>query len=204
LIPENAVYQDGASENATTMPRRKYANPEVYAYLQNLKSYVATTRFSNQTWDENQAFLARARADGKLPAATQCMYPCSVAIGETVPISANVFVLEMNNETNHILGIGLIKNHPPHFHRFQVYQEERYNTYTYQGAYRIDREKMDEHELGVLRRMETACFKGARHQKRMAGIKLFPRDMLYDMVTQEGLDVTAEITAMFKTRFLTG
>jgi hypothetical protein len=184
------------------MPNRKFANPEVYRYLQGLKSLVATTRFNNQTWQENQDFLAKAITDDTLPPKTRCIYPCSVAIGETVPLAANLFVLEMNNETNQLLGVGLIKNHPPIFHRYQVYSQDKYNTYAYQGVHRIDRNDMDEEELALLRRLEFYCFRGSRHQKRMVGIRLFPIDILYDVYMNDGVDVPAQLATMFKQRFL--
>jgi hypothetical protein len=167
-----------------------------------MKSFLATTRFNHVTWKENQDFLQTSIADGTLSAKIQCLYPCSVAIGETVPMSANIFVLEMNNDTNQLMGIGLIKNTIPAFHKYTVYSDDKYNTYVYQGAYHIPREDLGEDELKILRVLEHCCFKGKRHQKRMQGIKVFPHDMLYDSFAQDGQDLVQEIAGMFKRRFL--
>lgn len=188
--------------NLSIMPRRRYSNPDVYDYIRTMKSFLATTRFNDATWRENQAFVKKSVEDGTLSTKVQCLYPCSVAIGESVPMSANVFVLEMNNDTNLVMGIGLIKNTMPAFHKYTVYSEDKYNTYVYQGAYHIPRENLNDDELKVLRLLEHCCFKGKRHQKRMQGIKVFPHDMLYDCYKDGGQDLVQEIAGMFKHRFM--
>ena len=110
----------------------------------------------------------------------------------------------MNNDTNKILGIGLIKNTTPEYNKYTVYENERYNLFTYQGGYRIGTDEMTEEEKYVISRLEMLCFKGKRHQKRMVGIKAFPMDILFSFKTREenNIDFVQEITKMFKTRFL--
>jgi hypothetical protein len=58
---------------------------------------------------------------------------------EKIPLNSLVFVVEMNNSTNKIEGIGLIRNmlHPEK--KLRVYQTGNYNRYTYYGNFRIDR-----------------------------------------------------------------
>jgi hypothetical protein len=167
-----------------------------------MKSFLMATRFNHDTWKENQDFVQKSVEDGTLSEIVQCLYPCSVAIEKSVPISANVFVLEMNNDTNLVIGIGLIKNTIPAFQKYTVYSKDKYNKYLYQGAYRMPREELNEEELNQLSVLEQLCFKGKRNQKRMQGIKVVPYDMLYRLLVQDGRDLIQEITSMFKRRFL--
>ena len=188
------------------MPKRRF-KPEVKMYVNTLKSFIATTRFNNKTWKENQEYLQHGHKSGEISNKIKCIYPSNSVISETIPYQSNVFVLEMNNETNHILGIGLIRNSPPEYNKHHVYQKEDYNQFTYKGSYHIKTSELTEDEKLVIRELETLCFKGKRHQKRMNGIKAFPLDILYDYMNkpegdQKQHDFVCEIAAMFKTRFI--
>ena len=185
------------------MPKRVFL-PEVNNYITTLKTILATTRFNNKTWKENQDYLNKEHENGNISNKIKCIYPCGVVISQTIPYNSNVFVLEMNNDTNKILGIGLIKNTTPEYNKYTVYENERYNLFTYQGGYRIGTDEMTEEEKYVISRLEMLCFKGKRHQKRMVGIKAFPMDILFSFKTREenNIDFVQEITKMFKTRFL--
>jgi hypothetical protein len=185
------------------MPNRTFKNQLIYEYKDSMKSIIATTRFNNKTWQENRDFLQRAGETGLLPRKVQCLYPCSIPIGTTVPIFSKMFILEMNNELNHIMGIGLIKHESPEYNKYQVYENTKYNEFSYKGGYRIDREELTEEERGVLRELETLCFKGRRHQKRLQGIKAFPYDILYDYRAEKEVDLVVVVAEMFKRRFLT-
>jgi endonuclease V-like protein UPF0215 family len=44
----------------------------------------------------------------------------------------------MNNETNKIEGIGLIRNHLAHDKRHKIYNNNEYNRYIYRGKYWLD------------------------------------------------------------------
>jgi len=113
-----------------------------------------------------------------------------------------MFILEMNNDTNQIMGIGLIKHESPEYNKYPVYENTKYNEFSYKGGYRIDREELTEDELTVLRDLETLCFKGRRHQKRLRGIKAFPYDILYDYRAEKDVDLVVAVAEMFKSRFM--
>ena len=183
------------------MPIRTF-DDNTTAYKTNMKSILATTRFNNKTWQENRAFLEKATNNGDLPVKTKCLYNCSIPIASTIPIFANLFVLEMNNEINQIMGIGLLKNQSPEYNKYPIYSDAKYNQYAYQGTYHIDRAEMTDEELELVRILEKWCFRGFRHQKRLQGIKAFPYDILYDYKASTQRDVAVEIANMFKTRFL--
>ena len=185
------------------MPKRVFQS-DVMTYVATLKTVLTTTRFNNKTWNENQEYLKRCHEEGVLSKKIQCIYPCSVVISATIPYQSNMFVLEMNNETNKMMGIGLVKNITPEYNKHVVYENERYNAFTYQGGYHIGVGEMTEEEKMVISKLEMLCFKGKRHQKRMVGIKAFPMDILYNYKNRQenSVDFIQEITKMFKTRFL--
>lgn len=103
----------------------------------------------------------------------------------------------MNNETNRIAGIGMIRNQAfPKRHG--VYRNDTYNRYSYIGNLHIDRDEMDETEDLFMTIFDILCFKGCRHQKRCQGITRFPEDLLQKFM--EKMDLTDYISKMFKKR----
>jgi hypothetical protein len=184
------------------MPNRKYQNLEIYEYKTQMKSILATTRFNTATFQENRDFIVRGLANKTLPPKLQCLYNCSEPIASTVPIYTKLFVLEMNNETNQIMGIGLIKNQSPEYNKYPIHSAGKYNQFAYHGVYRIDRSDFSPEELDIVKVLETMCFRGRRHQKRLQGIKAFPYDMLFDYKVSTECDIVVFVADMFKNRFL--
>ena len=174
----------------------------IKSYKKELKSLLATTRFNDETWKQNQEFLQMAHQTGQISNRIQCIYPSGIIISKSIPYQANVFILEMNNEQNKIMGIGLIKNTTPEYNKYSVYSNSKYNQFSYQGGYRIDYQEFTEEEIPVINLLEKLCFKGHRHQKRLNGIKAFPNDILYDYLhhkeEEKRIDIMQEITKMFK------
>jgi hypothetical protein len=161
-------------------------------YRQELTQFLVTTRFSQDTWQENMNY----REKHGLPSST-CIYATPEMISKQVPDNAIVFVLEMNNDTNSIMGIGMVRNHT-YIKQHRVYTNENYNRYSYLGKYHIDRSDMTEQEEMVMKVFDILCFKGSRHMKRLQGIKVFPVDMLYN--SSKILDLHKCIREMFKSR----
>ena len=60
--------------------------------------YIATTRFTNYTYRENLEWRERFKWKG-------CVYGCNKKMPLTVPHLAVVYVIEMNNDTNEIMGV---------------------------------------------------------------------------------------------------
>ena len=124
--------------------------------------YLASTRFNNQTWNENQEYRKQ--------------YKQKVIYGSSVPINKNcfynclIFVVEMNNETNKIQGIGLIRN--SQIMNYKVYNNSEYNLYVYKGNYWLSREDLFEINQEIVDTCETVLFKGKAHSKRLYGITL--------------------------------
>jgi hypothetical protein len=160
--------------------------------------FIATTRFNNETWKENQDFIKEHTPTNtsKNSKPIRCIYPVSHII-QAVPKNSIFYILEMNNQTNRIMGIGLVKN-TPIYNKYNVYKKSTYNQFSYLGYYRIDRKDMDETEEVIMRVFDHYCFKGKTHLKRLKGIKLFPKKILDNC--ESILDLLDFITKMFLQR----
>jgi len=159
-------------------------------YKKRAKKFILTSRFTDATWRENINFRTKYKNIG-------CVYCCPDPISNQIPLESVNFVLEMNNDTNKIMGIGFIKNKPSTKHYF-VYDNDNYNRYSYIGSHRIDRTEMTEEEDRIMQVFDILCFYGNTHMKRAQGLKAFPMDMLYKM--SQKLDLVKFINQMFKAR----
>lgn len=130
---------------------------------------VCITRYNSQTWGERSAWLA-ANPD------YACIYKAPVAIKSNIPYEAPLFVLEMNNDTNRIMGVGYVVNEIRADRSYRVYAEQNYNRYTYLGRQRVDRAVMmrSKASAAVIETLERLLFYGARHAKRGQGIHELP------------------------------
>jgi hypothetical protein len=108
-----------------------------------------------------------------------------------------MFVLEMNNDTNKIMGVGMVRNRPI-VSKIMVYSNGNYNRYVFIGKTRINRTEMTEEEEQIMKVFDILCFSGNKHMKRGQGLKSFPSDMLYKM--SKRLDLVSYIGEMFKKR----
>jgi hypothetical protein len=159
-------------------------------YRRTLTEYILTTRFTNETWKTNEEF----RKKKNYPA----VYGTPQLIAKSIPIDSTLFMLEMNNDTNKIVGIGMLKNHP-FYHKFSIYENSNFNRYIYMGRYHISREEMTEEENTIMSVFDILCFTGNTHLKRGANLKQFPLFMLYRC--KKKMDLIDFIRNMFKTRY---
>jgi hypothetical protein len=149
-----------------------------------------TSRWNQKTWDENCEYRANNKHIG-------CIYCSPTAISKDITKDTTMFVLEMNNDLNRIMGIGLVRNRHV-LNKFFVYENGNYNRFVYVSKTRIDREDMTEEEDVIMKVFDILCFTGNTHMKRGQGIKAFPKDMLFKM--SKTLDLVEFITNMFKKR----
>ena len=129
------------------------------------------TRFNNSTWDENCRWREKNNFNG-------CIYNSPVYIKDNIPLQIPLFVIEMNNETNKIEGIGKIVNYVHTDKKYKVYSDLNYNRYTYLGKQRINRDMIKDTEK--LEKLEERLFKGKSHLKRGQGILNVPTDIYRD------------------------
>ena len=127
--------------------------------------YIATTRFTNYTYKENLDWRERFKWKG-------CVYGLNKKMPLTVPHLAMVYVIEMNNDENKIMGIGLVRNYINPKYKMCIYKSDtNYNRYIYNSAYRKDRSELNEKFLEAL---EIILFTGYGHYKRGQGITVIP------------------------------
>jgi hypothetical protein len=162
----------------------------VVDYKKNFRHFLLTSRFNNETWNENNNYRSRNPN-------INCIYCSPDPISRNIPIDSIAFILEMNNDTNKIIGIGMIRNHPQ-INKFSVYNDGNYNRYTYSGKIRIDRNNMTEEEDRIMKVFDILCFTGNTHMKRGQGLKSFPVDMLYRCSVK--MDLVQFVREMFKKR----
>jgi aconitase A len=160
-------------------------------YRRTLTCTLATTRFTNFTWEENR----NMRRNNPI---AKCIYATPMQITPRIKLDSNVFILEMNNDQDKIMGIGLIKNHSV-AGKYVVHSMPNYNRFVYIGKWRIDREEMFDSEIEILRLLEAVCFRGLNHSKRGQGITELPIKLQYKSSTL-GLDLIDFIRNMFKLR----
>ncbi len=129
---------------------------------------LGTTRFTNKTFKENKQWRKKHNWEG-------CIYGTGIPIAKTpywrrIDRDEKIFILEMNNETNKIEGIGYIMNHIRHDFDAQIYKDKSYNRYIYRSNHRLDRAQIKNTKL--LEFLEYILFNGKGHLKRGQGITL--------------------------------
>jgi hypothetical protein len=162
-------------------------------YRKTFRHYLLTSRFNSATWSENQRFRQQHPNVG-------CVYCSPDGISQTIPQDSILFILEMDNDNNKILGIGMVRNKPS-IKKHCVYENGNYNRNVYVGNMRIDRVDMTEEEDTIMRVFDILCFTGNRHMKRGQGLKSFPTDILYRC--SKKIDLVSFVTDMFKQRVKT-
>lgn len=139
---------------------------------------LAITRFNNHTWNCNKRWRERNNWTG-------CIYGTPVQISEKLPTGAKIYILEMNNDSNIIEGIGVIKNklYNNNGKRVHIYDDKNYNRYTYKSPYRIDKSdfiNLTDNQIKLIRILEILIFKGSKHMKRGQGISIIPPWILFN------------------------
>ena len=156
-------------------------------------SLVATTRFNDDTFAENNKYKEEKGITG-------CIYGIRLRIKEEVPLDTLMFVIEMNNDHNRIEGIGLIRNFILTDKYYKIHPNSDLNRYVYKGEHRIIREEMLEFNEELVECIEEMCFKGKSHQKRLPGITVASENLLKSPSTK-GLNIKREIRYMFVLKY---
>ena len=131
--------------------------------------YIASTRFNNDTYNEN--FKYRNKSGIPL------IYGTSIRIQAKYDIGSLMFVVEMNNEENRIEGIGLIRNTLVYDKQHNIYSNSDYNRYLYRGDYWVDRATIVDKDAEIVEICDTVLFKGKSHLKRMSCISVLTKKL---------------------------
>lgn len=164
---------------------------KIREYERTIKYHIMTTRFNNETIEENKIYRSKKHIEN------YCIYGTPVEISKVINSDAKMIVLEMNNDENRIIGIGLLVNRC-NMNSYTIYKNPGYNRYCYLGKDCITREEMSEDEEITMKIFDKLCFKGKLHSKRGHGIRKFPTKILYRCLTLRNLE--KELVDMFKKR----
>ena len=151
--------------------------------------YIGCTRFNNSTYEENINY----RLKHNLPV----IYGSALKIRNIYLPEALIFVMEMNNDTNKIEGIGLIRNSIVHNKTHKIYDHVEYNRYIYSGKYWIKRELIDPQIIEIC---DKILFKGKSHLKCRSGISILT-EKLFTHWDYKIKDLKNKIKNMFLTHF---
>ena len=155
-------------------------------------TYIATTRFNNETYSQYKGYKKKTKIGG-------CLYGTPIKIKESIPLDSYIYIIEMNNSTNKIIGIGLIKNKNLLSKYYRIYDNQDYNRYTYRGKYWIDTSNItDIYFQKVINVLETLLFKGATHLKRGQGITELPKWILYNKSNFNFVDCMNKLFEKYK------
>lgn len=154
---------------------------------------IVTSRFNNETRDANYAYRQKHKFG--------CMYCSPVELSPKISYNTPVFVIEMNNRTNQIEGVGLIKNKPETSRYYKVHEDGNNNRYIYIGDYYINRNVLDEYNSPLLYALEVILFTGYTHSKRGPGLTLIPEKATKRDVC-EGINIKKEIREIFLYYFI--
>jgi len=131
---------------------------------------VVTGRFNSETLFSNYEYRRKYNFT--------CMYCCPSKLSPKILHDTLVFVIEMNNSTNMIEGIGLIKNKFETDKYYKVHSDGNTNRYIYIGNYFIDRKTIEDYNPQLICILEEILFKGKTHSKRGSGLTLIPEKVL--------------------------
>jgi hypothetical protein len=106
----------------------------------------------------------------------------------------------MNNDKNRIEGIGLIRNFIASDKYYKVYENSDFNRYIYKSEYRVSRVELMELNSELVECIETMCFKGKTHQKRLPGITVMSDKLLATLGTTSG-KITEQIKESFMLKY---
>lgn len=149
---------------------------------------VVTDRYNDETWDASIRYRVRKKL--------ACIYAPPYKLAENIDINSPVFVIEMNNSKNQIMGIGLIKNKLVTDKVYKVQEDSNHNRYIYIGEYHISREILDYYNPQLVYVLDQILFKGYTHSKRGSGLTKIPEKVL-KLDICEGVDIKKEIKHIF-------
>jgi hypothetical protein len=153
---------------------------------------IVTTRYNNETWEANY--------NNRIKRNISCLYASPHEMSPKIDLNSPVFVIEMNNSTNKIEGIGLIKNMSKTDKYYNIQRDANYNRFIYIGNYHLSRQVLEDYNQLLVYILDLILFKGYTHSKRGAGFTTIPEKVLKFEVC-EGMDIKKEIKQLFLYHF---
>jgi hypothetical protein len=153
---------------------------------------VVTGRFNNNTLVTNYSYREKN--------GIKCIYCVPTKLSPKILYDSQVFVIEMNNSTNKIEGIGLIKNRIETQKYYKVHSDTNTNRYTYVGKHFIDRNTIGIYNPELINILDQILFKGKTHSKRGSGLTTIPEKVLKFDICKD-IDVKKELKNIFDNHF---
>lgn len=153
---------------------------------------IVTGRYNNETWEATQQY--------RIKKGLQCIYAPPSRLSPLIDLNSPVFVIEMNNDINEIMGIGLIKNKLVTDKVYKVQKDTNCNRYIYIGDYHISREILEDYNPELVYILDNILFKGYTHSKRGSGLTKIPEKVL-KLDICENVDIKKEIRKLFVYHF---
>ena len=132
---------------------------------------IACTRFTTKTYNENIKWKMAKKWRG-------CVYGFNEQLPKKIPYNSDVYIIDMNNDTNKIMGIGLINYDYKPSNRSRIYQNHNYNRYVYKSKYYINRYYLLKRHKEIIELLEQRLFYGHSHFKRQVGLTVIPIERL--------------------------
>ena len=163
---------------------------------------LVTSRFTNDTIETNRNYKQKKNIAG-------CIYGSPQEMSPKIMYDSLVFVIEMNNDTDKIEGIGLIRNKPYLDRYYRIYEYGDYNRYIYKSEYRIDRTTLWEHNSALVKVLEYVLFGEKTHLKRGSGFTTVTQKFLKSKTHEKCQKLVLDkminvIAACFKKKYLVG
>jgi len=155
-------------------------------------STFLTGRYNNETWSLSKEYRQKKNL--------ACIYAPPLKISENIAYNSPIFVIEMNNDLNKVMGIGLIKNKLITDKIYKVQKDTNCNRYIYIGEYHISRELLNEYNPELIYLLDEILFKGYTHSKRGIGLTKLPEKILKIDICKN-LDIKKEIKNIFIKHF---
>jgi len=150
---------------------------------------LVSTRFNSETFQENLHYREKKGIN--------CIYCSPQPMSPKIGAESLVVVVEMNNSTNQIEGIGLIKNHVE-TKSYYVYDTRNFNRYIFKSDYRISRDELVRNHEKMVERLDQVLFKGKTHLKRGSGFTTIPEKL----VKWEDINIKQWIQTVFMEKYL--
>ena len=140
---------------------------------------LMSTRYDSNTWMQYKKWREKYKLNNSY------YYSCPLPISDTIPIGSTVYILEMHNSLNKIMGMGVVILRPQDDKHYKIYDNDTFNRYHYHCNIYINRDTLSKDTLlmengvwiSILELLELICFKGKRHSKRHMNIARLP--MIY-------------------------
>lgn len=155
---------------------------------------VVTGRFDAETWESATQY----RKKHNYP----CIYAPPVKLSPSIDLNSPVFILEMNNSLNQLMGIGLIQNKLVTDKVHKVHADSNCNRYCYIGKHHLSRDMLIYYDEWLVYVLDEILFRGKTHSKRGIGLTKIPEKVL-KLDICEGVDIKKLIRNIFVEHYKT-